>query len=223
MFTLEGLYGGTALLFTRHLNPLLYSSSFQVAFAFMYTPRGPHSDARHDQVTNVAAALPNPLTLDSKSELGWQLHLSIADASGDKREAPWYGPWCIVLNNFLFRNFCPRGYLTVTYPQFPLTKDVDTYNPEDENIEDDDTDSQTKKNAVLSPSTPSKFPARQRNPATPPSRAISHQAGPLRFSAPSPEVYKGFRQDLPQTPPIHPFRFLVIAHNVPLEFQILCS
>ena len=100
----------------------------------------------------------------------------------------------------------PPPFVTVTYPQFPLTKDVNTFSPKDENIDNDDSDSQTENKAVCSPSTPSKFPARQRNPVTPPSHAISHH-GPgepnatLRFSAPSPEVFKGFRHDLPQTPP----------------------
>jgi len=36
----------------------------------------------------------------------------------------------------LFANFCPEPFVTVTYPQFPLVKDIDT--PEEESDEEDD-------------------------------------------------------------------------------------
>jgi hypothetical protein len=56
------------------------------------------------------------------------LNLAILHAKQDPqgREAPWYGPWNIVLQD-LFRGFCPakENFYTATYPQFPLTKDID--------------------------------------------------------------------------------------------------
>lgn len=110
-----------------------------------------------------------PLTLASKPESYWILYLAIAQARSDPREAPWYGPWDVVLQE-LFRDFCPGGFTTVTYPQFPLVQDIDTYNLEEESDEDEELDDQAE------------FP------------------GP-RFTAPSPEVFKGYRADLPQTPP----------------------
>lgn len=56
----------------------------------------------------------------------WVLNLAILHASNDTREAPWYGPWNIVLQD-LFRDFCQWANLiyTTTYPQFPLVKDID--------------------------------------------------------------------------------------------------
>jgi hypothetical protein len=77
----------------------------------------------------------------SKTTLGWALHLAIAEALGDSREAPWYGAWNIVLKDILFESFCLPPLLTVTYPQFPLSKNIDTHNLEDDKISDaDDSD-----------------------------------------------------------------------------------
>jgi hypothetical protein len=108
------------------------------------------------------------------STIDWQLNIAIADAAGDLREAPWYGPWNIVLVEFMFRNFCPSPFVTITYPQFPVTHDADTFNPEDDSYDDDDDDDEDEddEDDIV-----------------------------MRYSAPSPEVFKGSRQDLPQTPP----------------------
>jgi hypothetical protein len=50
----------------------------------------------------------------------------------------YYGPWNIVLKDFFFPGFFPSPYATITYPQFPSTKDIDTFNPEDDKLDDDD-------------------------------------------------------------------------------------
>jgi hypothetical protein len=57
----------------------------------------------------------------------WALQVAIADANADPsgREAPWYGPWNLVLQDFLFRGFGNFPYLTVTYPQYPVSNTVD--------------------------------------------------------------------------------------------------
>lgn len=66
----------------------------------------------------------------------WHLHLAIVDAATDTREAPWYGPWDLVLRNFIFEAFSQPPYITITYPQFPVSRDIDTYDPEDDKIHD---------------------------------------------------------------------------------------
>ena len=72
---------------------------------------------------------------DSMPSEEWHLQTTIVDASLDHREAPWYGPWNIVLRDFIFRSFCPRPFLTITYPQFPVSKHVDI-----DDADDDDDD-----------------------------------------------------------------------------------
>lgn len=62
----------------------------------------------------------------------WELYLSILYATSDTREAPWYAPWNIALKDFLFRDFVPWPFFTITYPQFPLTATADTYSEQDE-------------------------------------------------------------------------------------------
>ena len=66
-------------------------------------------------------------TLASMSPYDWLLKLAVLQASNDPREAPWYGPWNIVLED-MFQDFCPkkREFITATYPQFPLVKDIET-------------------------------------------------------------------------------------------------
>jgi hypothetical protein len=75
--------------------------------------------------------------LASKSPSYWALHLAIAEASKDSREAPWYGPWNIVLND-LFQDFGPSRFFTVTYPQFSLVKDFDAVNSDEEESDEVD-------------------------------------------------------------------------------------
>ena len=41
------------------------------------------------------------------------------------------GPLNIVLQD-LFRDFCPAPFYTATYPQFPLVKDIDIVDSEEE-------------------------------------------------------------------------------------------
>jgi hypothetical protein len=69
--------------------------------------------------------MPGSLTIASKPPSFWALNLTILQASSVPREAPWYGAWNIVLKE-MFQEFCPRKFNTVTYPQFPLVKDIDT-------------------------------------------------------------------------------------------------
>ena len=107
----------------------------------------------------------------SKTLYEWRLHIAIAEAESDTREAPWYGAWDIVLRDFLFLSFCTPPYLTITYPQFPVSKHVDTNNADDY---DCDSDSEQ---GPQSPNIPS------------------------RSTAPSPESFRGSRSQLPPTPP----------------------
>jgi len=72
-----------------------------------------------------------PITLASKPVNYWILNLAIAQARNDPREAPWYGPWNVVLQQ-LFQNFCPKGFATATYPQFPLVENIDTVDSDEE-------------------------------------------------------------------------------------------
>ena len=71
------------------------------------------------------------VALASKPSRYWTLNLAIAQARNDPREAPWYGPWNIVLQD-LFQDFCLSPFYTVTYPQFPLVKDIDVVDSEEE-------------------------------------------------------------------------------------------
>jgi hypothetical protein len=128
------------------------------------------------------------ITLDSKAEKYWALYFAISEATADYREAPWYGPWNTVLQD-LFQGFCLKGYATVTYPQFPISKDIDTFNPEDEGSDDDDYQA----GHGCSP-LHSQIPANKWN---------QQMKSPARSTVPSPEVYKGFRKELLQIPPKH--------------------
>jgi hypothetical protein len=144
----------------------------------------------------------------SKTALEWVLHLAIAEALGDSREAPWYGAWNIVLKDIIFESFCLPPLLTVTCPQFPLSKNIDTHDLEDDKIvdeddsdddewDDDDDDDEESNQMTSSPqhtrilgqhSTPS--PESYQSSSSPQAyRAPAYT--PVRYSAPSPESHRG--------------------------------
>ena len=121
--------------------------------------------------------------LKSQAPLDWALALSIAEASQDSREAPWYGPWNMILH-YLFQGVPPdKGWFTVTYPQFPVDKYIDT--AEEESDED-----QAGLYALLL----IKYLL---------INSISQAKGFRRSAAPSPEVLKQYPGP-PQTPPKFP-------------------
>jgi hypothetical protein len=121
----------------------------------------------------------------------WHLYIAIKDADADTREAPWYGPWDIVLRNYIFALFCGPPYLTITYPQFPVSKHIDTYYPEDDNVQDDE-DSDDNGSHVQMTRSPSVSPY-----ATP----QHNRTAPIRSAAPSPEVLRGSPSERLHTPP----------------------
>jgi hypothetical protein len=86
------------------------------------------------------------------------LNLAILHASHDPREAPWYGPWNIVLQD-LFRDFCRANssFFTATYPQFPLTKDIDLRVVVDSDEEESDKGRAGHRQAGLYPLSPIKY------------------------------------------------------------------
>jgi len=132
-------------------------------------------------------------TLQSMSQNQWNLHLSILSADNDTREAPWYAAWNLVLQQ-IFANFCQPPYLTVTYPQFLVSRHIDTYHPSDDIIDgegdsgDEDDDDGESYQITLSPS--------QHPQTTPPNR--NHL---LRSGAPSLELYRHPSLQLLDTPP----------------------
>src|SRR5271163_2261259 len=71
----------------------------------------------------------------SKTPSQWSLCIAIHEATQNPsgREGRWYGPWSIVLNQFLFPGFCTFPFFTVSYPQYPVSNDDDK---EDEFEED---------------------------------------------------------------------------------------
>lgn len=117
-----------------------------------------------------------------KTSNEWHLHIAIADAGLDRREPPWYGPWNIVLRDFIFLSFCQPPYMTITYPQFPVSKYVDANDADDEDdefeIKSDDEDNYDECMQLS-----------QSLPGTP------------RSAAPSPDVIRGSRSLLLATPP----------------------
>lgn len=119
---------------------------------------------------------------DSTSSEEWHLHVAIADASLDHREAPWYGPRNIVLRDFIFRSFCPRPFLTITYPQFPVSKHVDI-----DDADDDDEEFE--------------FGTDYYGDNDDNGMQMSQSPPTLRSSAPSPEMIRGSRSRLLATPP----------------------
>ena len=72
--------------------------------------------------------------LQSQTPFYWALALSIAEASQNSREAPWYGPWNMVLHDLFQGVPAAKGWFTVTYPQYPVDKYLDT--AEEESDED---------------------------------------------------------------------------------------
>jgi hypothetical protein len=79
-------------------------------------------------------------TLASKPVRYWTIYFAIREAADDPREAPWYGPWNIVLQD-LFHGFCVAPFITVTYPQYPVVKNIDSVDPRDDD-DDDDSDNE---------------------------------------------------------------------------------
>ena len=77
-----------------------------------------------------------PSLLASKSSYNWVLNLAVLQASNDSREAPWYGPWNIVLQK-MFQDFCPAPFYSATYPQFPLVKDIDVIDSDEEESDEE--------------------------------------------------------------------------------------
>jgi hypothetical protein len=73
------------------------------------------------------------------TEEAWQLHVAISHALSDGRESPWYGAWNMVLRDIIFRSFCRAPHMTITYPQYPVSKGVDT---DDADINDDEDEEQ---------------------------------------------------------------------------------
>ncbi|KAF8166023.1 hypothetical protein B0H34DRAFT_260241 [Crassisporium funariophilum] len=59
-----------------------------------------------------------------------KFRVALGTALADNREAPWYGVWNWVLTKVIFEDLCSDSggkSTTVTYPQYPLTHDIDTY------------------------------------------------------------------------------------------------
>ena len=79
------------------------------------------------------------LSLTSKPKNYWPLYVAISRAKKDSREAPWYGPWNLVLQE-LFRDFGPMNFTTATYPQFPLVHNIDTYDSDEEKLDEEPND-----------------------------------------------------------------------------------
>jgi hypothetical protein len=91
------------------------------------------------------------VALASKPPSYWVLRYAVAEASNDSREAVWYGPWNIVLRD-LFHVFGRPGIFTVTCPQFPLVKEIDTFDSDEE-----ESDEGGDYKAVLYPLPPIKY------------------------------------------------------------------
>ncbi|KAF8231473.1 hypothetical protein L208DRAFT_1398803 [Tricholoma matsutake] len=133
-------------------------------------------------------------TFQSKSPYQWNFHLSILNADDDTREAPWYAAWDLVLRDQIFANFCQPPYFTVTYPQFPVSRHIDTYHLADDIIDDeggsddDEDDGGGSCRMTLSPF--------QHSQTTPPNRNRL-----LRPGAPSPEASRRPSTQLLDTPP----------------------
>jgi hypothetical protein len=121
-------------------------------------------------------------TFQSKSPYQWKLHLSILNADGGTREAPWYAAWDLVLRDQIFANFCQPPYFTVTYPQSPVSRHIDTCHLADE----DDGGASCRRT----------FSPFQHSQTTPPNRNRL-----LRPGAPSPEASRRPSTQLLDTSP----------------------
>jgi hypothetical protein len=115
----------------------------------------------------------------------WHLHIAISQALSDSREAPWYGAWNIVMRDMIFnpRKFCREPFMTITYPQFPVSKGIDTDDAGDDDDEDEESDIDGGKGGGDNDVQMSQSP--------PTSRGV----------APSPEIFRGSPSVLPPTPP----------------------
>lgn len=119
----------------------------------------------------------------------WRLHVAISHASSDSREAPWYGAWNLVLQDIIFRSFCQSPYLTITYPQYPVSKDIDTDDADDDNDEDEDEDKTGNDDGGKNKYNISSGDVRMSRPID-------------RATAPSPEHMRSPQKEhLPSTPP----------------------
>jgi hypothetical protein len=87
-------------------------------------------------INNQYYTMSQAIPLGSRLLNYWRLSFSIAEVAADCREAPWYGPWSIAIQQ-MFKNFCPCLFVTITYPQYPVTKDINSIIP-DEEVEDED-------------------------------------------------------------------------------------
>jgi hypothetical protein len=76
-------------------------------------------------------------TLCSKPAKYWKLYFAIREAADDPREAPWYGPWNTVLQD-LFHDFCVAPLITLTFPQYPVVKNIDSVDARDNCDSSDD-------------------------------------------------------------------------------------
>ena len=149
------------------------------------------------------------------------LTLAILHASNDPQEAPWYGPWNIVLED-MFRNFCPATFYTATYPQFPLVKDTDIVDSEEEES-DNEMDDQARlypllikyqlinsvlqmkryrRSAAPSPDSPLSFKSHRSGLSQiPPINSVLQAKNYRRSAAPAADSPEAYRSGLPQTPP----------------------
>lgn len=99
------------------------------------------------------------------------LAFAIDIAKTDRREAPWYAVWNIILTQKLFNGFCKKPCSAITYPQYPLTHTVDTYDTEVTDVTEDWNDEETGQPDV-------RFPGGDSGPLTP----VRPASGP--FQAP---------------------------------------
>lgn len=129
------------------------------------------------------------------------LAFAIDVAKTDPREAPWYGVWNIILTQKLFNGFCKKPCSTITYPQFPLTSDVDTYDSESED-EDGLSDEEEEVEDL-------RFSGGDIGPLTPPRPVAGRFQAPRNArrtpiirdtDAPSPEDARASMSFLPATP-----------------------
>ncbi|KAG6824462.1 hypothetical protein H0H92_006826 [Tricholoma furcatifolium] len=88
------------------------------------------------------------------NDLEFQVALKTASASS--REAPWYGIYNWILSHAVFPGIIPEDVswptTTVTYPQYPLTTDIDTDMHEEYDEDDDDNDSDARTSLMRSSS-----------------------------------------------------------------------
>ncbi|KAI0063510.1 hypothetical protein BV25DRAFT_1824048 [Artomyces pyxidatus] len=69
-----------------------------------------------------------------------ELNTVLSTLRNETREAPWYGPWTIVLKEKIFKGMYTGHALSSTYPQYSLVRTFDVYRPEDDDASDTDSD-----------------------------------------------------------------------------------